>query len=269
MPILGGLGARLVDRGLQRRGCAAAVAAVGGDHDLGLAVLEPGGQGVGGEAAEDHRVRGADARAGQHRHDRLGDHRHVDRDPVALLDAEVGQGVGGLADLVLELGVGDVTGVVLGLADPVEGDLVAVAGLDVPVDAVVRRVDGAAHEPLREGRVVPVEHPVPLLVPAQPLGLLGPEGLGVGVGPGVRLLLEVRVRRQVGRRLEPTVLLEQVRQGFFTHDVAPVVVRSVVDALGTVHPRTPAPTAGGSCARHRSMDRCQAHDQTPRAVVAR
>jgi hypothetical protein len=45
--------------------------------------------------------------AGQHRDDGLGDHRHVDRDPVAGLDAELGQRVGGLADLVLELGVGD------------------------------------------------------------------------------------------------------------------------------------------------------------------
>ena len=235
------LRARLVHRRFQRRGCPAAVAAVGGDHDPRLAVLEPGGQGVGGEAPEDHRVGCADARARQHRHDGLGDHRHVDRDPVALLDAEVGQGVGGLGDLVLELGVGDVPRVALGLADPVEGDLVTLAGLDVPVHAVVRRVDGAADEPLRERRVVPVEHPVPLLVPAQPFGLLGPEGLGVGVGTCVRLFLEVGVRSQVGRRLEPTVLLEQVGKrptliGLFGHDLSPVVVRSVLDtsALATL-----------------------------------
>jgi hypothetical protein len=47
--------------------------------------------------AEDHRVRGADARARQHGHHGLRDHRHVDRHPVAGLDAEVGQRVGGLA----------------------------------------------------------------------------------------------------------------------------------------------------------------------------
>ena len=132
--------------------------------------------------------------AGQHRDHGLGDHRQVDRDPVALLDAELGQRVRGLADLVLELGVGDVAGVVLGLADPVQGDLVAVAGLDVPVDAVVRRVDGAADEPLRERRVVPVEDPVPLLAPVEALGLLGPERLAVGGGPLVGLLLDVGVR---------------------------------------------------------------------------
>ena len=143
----------------------------------------PAGERVGGEAAEDHRVRRADPGAGQHRDDGLGDHRHVDRDPVALLDAELGQRVGGLADLVLELGVGEVAGVVLGLADPVDRDLVAVAGLDVPVDAVVRRVERAADEPLGERRVVPVEDPVPLLAPVEALGLLGPERLPVGGGP--------------------------------------------------------------------------------------
>ena len=173
--------------GLSADGGAAAVAAVGGDDDLGLAVLEAGGQRVGGEAAEDHRVRGADAGAGQHRDDGLGDHRHVDRDPVAGLHAELGERVGGLRDLVLELGVGDVAAVVGRLADPVDRDLVAAAGLDVAVDAVVRRVELAADEPLRERRVRPVEHLVPLLVSqVEPLGLLGPERLTVGRRRGRR-----------------------------------------------------------------------------------
>ena len=141
---------------------------------------------------------------------RLGDHRHVDRDPVTGLDTELGQRVGRLADLVLELGVGDRARVVLGLADPVDRDPVAQAVVDVPVDAVVRRVEPAAHEPLGERRVVPVEDPVPLLVPVQPLGLLGPERLPVGRGPLVGLLLEVGVLRQVGRRLEPPVLLHRL-----------------------------------------------------------
>ena len=56
------------------------------------------------------------------------------RSPVA--DAELEQGVGGLLDLALEVGVGDRPGVAR-LADPVVGDLVAEAALDVAVDAVV------------------------------------------------------------------------------------------------------------------------------------
>ena len=162
---VGALLERLVDGRLQRRRRAAAVATVGGDHDARVAVLDPVAQGRRGEAAEDDGVRCADARARQHRDHGLGDHRHVDRDPVAGLHAQVDQRVGGLADHVLELGVGDVAGVVLGLADPVVGDPVAVAGLDVPVDAVVRRVELAADEPLREGRVRPSRGPGPTWCP--------------------------------------------------------------------------------------------------------
>ncbi len=217
LALLLGLADRLVDRRLERRRVAAPVAAVRGDDHLRLAVGDPVGQRVSGEAAEHHRVRRTDAGAGQHRDRDLGDHRHVDRDPVALLDAQLGQRVRGLADLVLELGVGDVAGVVLGLADPVQGDLVAVAVLDVPVDAVVRRVDRAADEPLRERRVVPVEDPVPLLAPVEALGLLGPEALAVGVRAFVGVLLDVGVRREVGRGLEATLLAGEVGQGFVGH----------------------------------------------------
>ena len=202
-----GLLARLVDGGLERRRGAASVAAVGGDDHLGVAVLEPAGQRVGGEPAEHHGVRGAEARAGEHRDHGLGDHRHVDRDPVTGLDAELDQRVGGLAHLVLELGVGDVAGVVLGLADPVEGDLVAGAVLDVPVDAVVGGVDLAADEPLGERRVVPVEDLVPLGLPVETLGLLLPEGQPVLLGLVVRLRGEVGVLGELVRRLEPALLV--------------------------------------------------------------
>ena len=86
-----------------------------------------------------HRVGGADAGAGQHGDRQLGDHRHVDGDPVALLRRP--RPLSTLANrlhLVEQLGVGDGAGVA-GLALPVEGDLVAAAGLDVAVEAVVAR----------------------------------------------------------------------------------------------------------------------------------
>ena len=220
----GGLLSRLVHGRLERGGRATAVAAVGGHDHLGLAVLQTGGQGVGGEAAEDHGVRGADAGAGQHRDHGLGDHRHVDRDPVARGHAQVGQRVGGLGDEVLQLGVGDGTSVTDGLADEVQRDLVAAAGLDVAVDAVVGGVELAADVPLREGRVRPVEDLVPLLGPGQPLGLLGPEALAVLGGPVVGVGGEVGVLREVRGRLEAAVLLEQVRQGLvvlLAHCVSP------------------------------------------------
>ena len=74
---------------------------------------------------------------------------------------------------------------VAGLALPVDRDLLAVAGLDVPVDAVVGDVELAADEPLRERGVASPAPGPELLRPVQPVGLLGPERLAVGVGPVV------------------------------------------------------------------------------------
>src|SRR5205085_1139542 len=76
--------------------------------------------------------------AGEHRRDRLGDHRHVDRDPVAGPDAELGQRVRGLADQLVQVAVRDRAGVALTVAHPVVGDLVAEAGLDMTVETVHR-----------------------------------------------------------------------------------------------------------------------------------
>ncbi|EON25613.1 acetyl-CoA synthetase [Nocardioides sp. CF8] len=235
LPATGGdLGHGLVHGRLQRARCTAAVAAVGGEDDLRPAVDHARGERVGGEAAEDHGVRGTEAGAGQHRDHDLGDHRHVDRDPVALLHAELGERVGGAADLVHQVGVGDVAGVVLGLADPVEGDLVAVAGVDVAVHAVDGRVEGATHEPLRERRVGPVEDLVPPLAPVEAFGGLAPEGLPVGGGPVVGLLLDVGVGSEVGRRLEAALLGAEVLEGLVGHDISCGSVRrqSVLKLLG-------------------------------------
>ena len=142
----------------------------------------------------------AEARAGQHRDDRLGHHRHVDGDPVAGDQAEVGEGVGGLADLGLQFGVGQRAGVADRLALPVDGDAVAVAGLDVAVDAVVGDVELAADEPLRERRVGPVQHLGERGVPGQPVGLLGPERQPVLLGLAVQLGGRIGLRGEVGGR---------------------------------------------------------------------
>ncbi len=85
--------ADLVDGPLRLGDLALAPRAVGGDQRLRLAHLHPLFDGLRREAAEDDVVRRADARAGEHRDDDLGDHRQVDPDDVALLDALVAQGV--------------------------------------------------------------------------------------------------------------------------------------------------------------------------------
>ena len=177
-----GCGQGLVHGGLQRAGLAAAERAVGGDHQLRLGVVDAGAQGVGGEAAEDHRVDGADAGAGQQRDDGLGDHGQVDGHAVALGHAEGLEGVGGLLDLLGQLRIRVGAGVA-GLALEVDGHPVAVAGLDVAVQRVVGGVDFAVLEPGGERRVGPVKGLRERLAPGQQLaGLLGPEGGAVGVG---------------------------------------------------------------------------------------
>ena len=182
------LGHRGVGRLLERHDAAAAPGAVAGDEHLGLGVLDPVAERVGGEAAEHHRVRRADARAREERRRQLRHHAEVDVDPVALADAELLQRVGEPADVVEQLRVGDGAGVA-GLALPVVRDLVAVPGLDVAVEAVVRGVELPADEPLRE-REIPVEDRVPVLVPVEEVaGLPGPEALEVDV----RLVVDLGV----------------------------------------------------------------------------
>jgi hypothetical protein len=75
----------------------------GRDDRLRRAVVDPDGQFVRGEAAEDDGMDRAKPGAGQHRLQRLGDHRHVDDDAVALGDALGAQRPGQRGDAVLQL----------------------------------------------------------------------------------------------------------------------------------------------------------------------
>ncbi len=190
---------------------AAPVAAVGGDEDLGLGVVDAVAQGLGAEAAEDDRVDGADAGAGQHGDDGLRHHRHVDGDAVALLDAEALQGVGEQVDLAVEVPVGE-HAPVAGLALPDDGGLVALAGLDVAVAAVVAGVDLAADEPPGVRRV-PLQRLLPGLEPVQPLGGVLPEADRVLPGPFADLAAaHVGGSPELVRWLQPAALLQQVRK---------------------------------------------------------
>ena len=207
---------RLVDRRLERGLRAATEAPVGGDHHLDPAVLDAGRQRISREPSEHDRVRGADPGTGEHRHHGLGDHRQVDRDPVALGDAELGEGVGRLLDLSGQLGVSESAGVTR-LALEVVGDPVAEAGLDVPVQAVVRGVERAVGVPGRERRVAPVEDLAGFGVPADPLGLLGPEGVDIGRRLLIGRLGDVGGGGEILRRRKASILVEQVFQSLVTH----------------------------------------------------
>ena len=106
----------------------------------------------------------ADPSTSEHRDGGFGNHRHVDDDPVASLDAIRLQDVGEFAGLHMEFGVGE-GAFITRFSLPEDGDLVA-ALLEVTVDAVFADIELAADEPLRKW-AVPLECGVPLLLPGE------------------------------------------------------------------------------------------------------
>ena len=114
---------RFVGDLLQRDDLAAALAAVGGDEQRALRVVDAIAQRLGAEAAEHDGVNRADARAREHRDRELGNQRQVDRDAIAALDAERLQHVRELADLPVQIEVGQ-RAAIAGLAFPDERRLV-------------------------------------------------------------------------------------------------------------------------------------------------
>ena len=151
----------------------------GRDDDLGLSVLDAGRELCRGEAAENDRVDGSEARAGKHRDDRLGHHRHVDDDAVALVDPEAGEGAGETRHLVEQLGVAQ------GAFGARDGRVVVQRGLltpscrDVPVEGVEADVELRVGKPPVEGRVGVVKDPPRRGHPVDALGSRPPEPLGV------------------------------------------------------------------------------------------
>ena len=89
-------------------GLSTAATLVGGDQDAGLAVVHAIPEGLSGEAGEDDGVDGADTRACKEGCDCLPCHGEIDRDGVALLNAEILEDVRDAADLAEKLSVGDV-----------------------------------------------------------------------------------------------------------------------------------------------------------------
>ncbi|CAB5172728.1 hypothetical protein IST4134_04328 [Burkholderia cenocepacia] len=199
---------RLVGDALERQRLAAARLLVGGDQRDRADVDEPLVQRFRGEAAEHDRVGRADARAGLHRDDAFDRHRNVDDDAIALADPAFLQRIGETRHAREEIGIGDAgDGAVVGLED--HRDALAVAGFDVTIETVVRRVQLAVVEPGVERRVALIEHLRERLVPREAfaretrpeafvilLGLGDERAIGRHAGNG-RRLLERRGRREL------------------------------------------------------------------------
>ena len=199
---------RLVGVLLERHRRAPPVAAVGRDHERGVRVVDAIAHRLGREAAEDHRVRGADPGARQHGDRHLGDHRHVDGDAVALLHAVALERGGEALDFAIEIPVGQRARVAR-LPFPDQGGLGAMRALHVAVETVVGDVELAAHEPLGVRRL-PLERLLPRLEPGQLLRALLPEPYGVPRRLAVdRLALHERSRLEGLRRRKLPVFLEE------------------------------------------------------------
>jgi len=197
---------------LQLHHAAAPVAAVRGDQQLRLRVIHPVSQRLGAETAEDHVVRCADPRAGEHRDGSFGDHGQVDGDAVALLDPQALQDVGKLADFVVQVLISQ-RALIARLALPDQRRFVLRRSAQEAVEAVVRHVELPAQEPFGERRA-PLQHPVPLPHPAQLAGPLRPEPLRVAARPLIHIItrcIRLAAKRLRGRK--SAALLEQRLDG--------------------------------------------------------
>ena len=150
-----------------------------GNDQVGLCVVDTGGEFLGREPAEHHGVDGAEPRAGEHGECRFRDHRHVDDDAIALADALAAYDRGERLDLLLELRVGEA---LLGARDRAvvnQRRLVGTAALDMPVDAVVAGIAGRACEPSAVDVLIWIENRLPRRKPVDLAGRPCPERLRV------------------------------------------------------------------------------------------
>jgi hypothetical protein len=121
-------------------------------------LADAGGQLGRREAAEHDGVHRPEAGARKHRDDGLGDHRHVDDHPVALLDTQRGERAGERRHPVEQFGVREGARRPRDRAVVHEGDLVATAVPHMPVEGVETGVEPTAAEPAVERRIGAVEH---------------------------------------------------------------------------------------------------------------
>src|SRR5271165_150859 len=123
----------------------------------------------------------ADPRAGQHGIGCLGDHRKIDRYPVALLDAVLLQDIGEAADPLVKLPVCDFE-IEIGLvAFPDDRHLIR-ARSEMPVHAIGADIESSVLKPL-DRKVMGIERGVldlrKGLNPIDSLALLAPETFGI------------------------------------------------------------------------------------------
>jgi hypothetical protein len=120
------------------------------------------------ESAKYLRMDDAKARTGKHRNRQLRDHRQVEGDTVASLDAaKIAEQCGELIDPDIEFLIGDGFDLFrFRLGYPDQSRLV-VTGFQVAIDAVVTNVEPTADKPLPKRRVAGVQRRMPIVVPGE------------------------------------------------------------------------------------------------------
>src|SRR6478609_7061963 len=128
----------------------------------------------------------ADARASQHRERGFGNHRHVDQNPVALLNAQFLERCGGALHLAMQFAEA-VSSLSTGLGRDIDQGRLVGPVLQVPVHGVVAEIGGTSGKPAREGRMAVIADGPGRLLPLDQPRLLGPECIAVIDGAAVEL----------------------------------------------------------------------------------
>ena len=159
--------------------------------------------------------------AGQHGDGGLRHHGHVEGHQIALTNPKGLQGIGGLADLLVQLAVGEGAHVPR-LTLPNQGWLFSPGTIQVAIQAVEGEVGGAPLKPLGKGGIGPIEHGVKRLEPVQVLaGHLSPKAIGIGPGSGRQVLIgrhrvdPGRGGQRGGRFKDPLLLQHRFNGGVF------------------------------------------------------
>ena len=138
----------------------------------------------------------ADARAGEHRDERLRHHRHVEDDAVAAHDAEIGEHAGERLHFIEELRIGEPALLSRHRRIVDDGRLGAAAAQDMAIDGVEAGVADGADVPAAIDAGRGIEHLLRLLVPVDGLGRLAPERDGITQ----RALINVVITGRAGAR---------------------------------------------------------------------
>ncbi len=183
---------RLVKQRLVMHDAAGLEPAAGGENDFWRGVVDPRRQFARGEAAEHHRMNGADARAGEHRDRRLRHHRHIKNDAVALADAEIAQHAAEHLCLGQEAMIGD--GPLHAGERRIVDDrgLLAAPGIDMAVDGVEAGVADPVRKPAAVDAGLRVEHRLRFLKPVDVGGRFAPKAKRIALPARIDFMIAAR-----------------------------------------------------------------------------